>query len=141
MGFVNRRFEESEKRSYKVDGEEISLGRGTIDAERDIRLIDYDDHQLEFGNPGNKYYRFVFDWKGHVIPVALQRVWVKEYSVISWSVYGVFGFVRLPEEIEHMRTEILEDLREAVKVFKFEGWSKYPARTQLRKDLEVRIDF
>ena len=56
MGFVNRRFEESEKRSYKVDGEEISLGRGTIDAERDIRLIDYANHQLEFGNPDNKYY-------------------------------------------------------------------------------------
>ena len=78
MGFVNREFEESEARIYNIRGEGvIDLQRGTIDAERDIRLVDYNSEQLEFGNPDNKYYEFIFDWKGHVITTVLQRVWVK----------------------------------------------------------------
>lgn len=124
MAFVNDRLREDEVREYRLsEYKTIKPGALTIDREKDLRLF-YNGHPQE----DRVTSFFVFDWKGTIIQATLDRI-LKEHSVL-WKLRAI----DIPYETGLTKNEVLEELRNAMKVFGLNGYSivKYdPVETEI----------
>jgi hypothetical protein len=89
-----------------------------VDKDRGIhlRLIQYGGQ-----DPENESASFIFFWKNYEIPVYL---WLADYeskergiAAFVWRMKGGIldkGVLRLPETLEHYRTQIIADLKDAL---------------------------
>ena len=112
MGFVNCALEEREERTYKTSRmyEERIFGGGTIDRENDVRLFCYANGPVR--EPSDVY-SFVFDYKGEVFDVDFVQDWPKHDTVRWIKVYSN----------KNLNEEQLKSLREAMKVYAYNGYS------------------
>ena len=118
MAFVNDLLRDDEIREWEP-------GAGTIDREKDLRLF-YDGHPRE--DMVKNF--FIFDWKGTIIRVTMDKI-LKENSVL-WKLKAI----DIPRGSGLTKDEVLEELRNAMKVDGFTGYSivKYDP-------VEIEIDF
>ena len=126
MAFVNDLLKDEEIKEYKLSEYNImEPGAGTIDREKNLRLF-YNGHPR--GDMVTNY--FIFDWKGTVIRATMNKI-LKEDSVL-WQLRAI----DIPVESGLRKNEVLEELRNAMRVYGFTGYSivKYD-------DVDVEIDF
>ena len=113
MGFVNRKLEENEVREYVLShpkyGKKMAYRGGTIDAENDVRLFCYGNGPIM--EPSD-IFSFIFDYKGKVYYVDLKKK-ISEH-VVHWY---------LACDISHFNSEQLQSLREAMRVYAYEGFN------------------
>lgn len=57
----------------------------------------------------------------------------EEGRVLTWFIYS--------KHLLFLNDEIMADLRDAVKTFKYEGWSNFPDRWQESEDVKLQIAF
>ena len=116
MGFVNRKLEENEIREYVLDyprkGKKAKFVGGTIDTENDVRLFYYANGPIGKMEPCD-IYSFVFDYKGKVFFINL-----KEKLLIKNDVHWYLAC-----DVSHFNSEQLQSLREAMKVYAYEGFN------------------
>lgn len=79
-----------------------------------------------------KDFNFVFDWKGKIVLLTMARQWGKDH-VLTWGIYN--------RHLLFLSNEIMAVLRDAIKTFKYEGWSKFPDTWQKSEDVELKITF
>ncbi len=114
MGFVNRKLEENEVREYVLgypdDGKRMAYRGGTIDTENDVRLFCYANGPIM--EPSD-IYSFIFDYKGKIFYIDLRQE--LSGNDVHWY---------LDCDISHFNSEQLQSLREAMKVYAYEGFEK-----------------
>ena len=133
MGFINSRLSEDEIREYDIpEYRKFKFGGGTIDREKGIRLFKYANGPGDIRDPSNLF-DFVFDWDGCVMFVGLKRK--LENSTISWSL----DYLDIPESTQLERSEVIEELRQAMKVYGYEGYRYF--KSPIQKHVEENILF
>ena len=114
MGFVNRKLEENEVReyvlSYPMKGKKAKSIGATIDAENDVRILCYANGPIGKMEPSD-IYSFVFDYKGKVFYIDLRQ-----------EICGNDVHWYLACDVSHFNNEQLQSLREAMKVYAYEGF-------------------
>lgn len=115
MGFVNEPIPRDQRQTYEIPGyRDITPGRWTVDKERNIFLFIY---WTNIDNPNEKY--FAFYWKDVCFKVVMWSSFVDDYT-IKWGLLSL-------EQAEKMdllinKQEVLNDLREAFKVYGVSGY-------------------
>ena len=131
MGFVNSRLSEDEMKEYDIPRYgKVKFGGGTIDREKGIRLFDYANGPVR--EPSDLF-DFVFDWDGCVIFVGLKQK--LENGIVSWSL----DYIKIPENAKMERSEVIEELRQAMKVYGYEGYRYF--KSPIQKHVEENILF
>ena len=114
MGFVNRMLEENEIREYVLayprKGIKGGFRGGTIDTENDVRLFRYANGSIGKMEPCD-IYSFVFDYKGKVFYIDLRQ-----------EISGNDVHWYLACDVSRFNSEQLQSLREALKVYAYEGF-------------------
>ncbi len=134
MGFVNRMLEENERReyvlSYPYEGDRGAFIGGTIDDENDVRLFNYANGPSGKREPCD-IYSFVFDYKGKVYYVHLRQEVPCGNDVHWYSACDLSGF----------NSEQLQSLRDAMKVYAYEGYHIHDMFKELNEKSTVYIEF
>ena len=126
MAFVNDLLKDHEIREYKIsDYQIIQPGAGTIDREKNLKLF-YTGHPRE--DMEQNYFAFI--WDERLIRVTMAKI-LTENSVI-WRLKAI----DLSRKSDLDRNEVLQELRNAMKVYGLKGYSIVPY-----DDVEVEIDF
>ena len=132
MGFVNRMLEEAERREYVLEdpreGIKAKIAGGTIDDENDIRLFNYANGPKGKREPSDVY-SFLFDYKGKILFVHLMKR--LQGNEIHWSFAG---------NKDLLSEEELDSLREAMKVYAYEGFSLYEWNRLQKKLIDVTFN-
>lgn len=126
MAFVNDLLRDDEIREYRISEYQIiEPGAGTIDREKNLKLF-YTGHPHE--DMVKSFFLFVWDEK--MIRVTMNKI-LGEACVI-WRLNAI----SIPRECGLSKEEVLEELRNALRVYGFSGYSivKYD-------DVEVKIEF
>ena len=144
MAFVNRKLEENEIREYVLkwpdEGQTYRCPGATIDDQNDVRLFFYGNGPANKREPSD-YYQFVFDYKGEVYFIELRRELLNKNDV-HWYFGSHLGKNKL-------NSEQLQSLREAMKVYAYEGFSMYdwvgkqkdPSYISLNEEGNVYVEF
>ena len=126
MAFVNERIPKNERREFQVSKyQKITPFTWTIDRERNIFLFECGYH-IETAET-----EFRFVWEGKVFKVVLKKDTFMP-NIVKWS---ISDFI-IPDEYKCKEEIILENLREAMKVYGFSGYEYNNSRTA-----EVVINF
>lgn len=115
MAFKNIRIPKESIKEYEVDGEIIEPWFCTIDEEKNIILFDYG---TVYEEPDEIYFALI--WKNKIIKSKLHQKVVNKNTTI-WELLAI----NIPKDIEVYRDEIIADLREAMKVYGFDGDAAY----------------
>lgn len=127
MAFVNERIPKNERREFQVSKyQKITPFTWTIDRERDIFLFECGSNWDE---PSE--IEFIYVWKNIRFDIILKK---ETYSpnIVKWS---ISDFI-IPDEYKCKEEIILENLREAMKVYGFSGYEYNNSRTA-----EVVVNF
>ena len=111
MAFKNIKIPEENRKEYEVDGEIIEPWFCTIDEEKNIILFDYG---TVYEEPDEIYFALI--WKNKIIKSKLHQKIVNKNTTI-WELLAI----NIPKDIEFFREEIIVALREAMKVYGFNG--------------------
>ena len=126
MAFVNDRLKDHEIREYKIsDYQIIRPGVGTIDREKNLKLF-CTGHPHE--DMVENYFAFI--WDERLIRVTMAKI-LTDNSVI-WRLKAI----DISRNSDLDRNEVLQELRNAMKVYGLTGYSIVPY-----DDVEVEIDF
>lgn len=126
MAFVNDLLKDDEIREYKIsDYNIIEPGAGTIDREKNLKLF-YTGHPHE--DMVENYFAFI--WDERLIRVTMAKI-LTDNSVI-WRLKAI----DISRNSDLDRNEVLQELRNAMKVYGLTGYSIVPY-----DDVEVEIDF
>lgn len=134
MGFINEPIPRDQKQTYEIpDYRAITPGFWTIDKERNIFLFDY---WTNIDNPSEKY--FAFYWKDICFKVVMWSSFVDDYS-IKWGLVSLTQAEKKDLLID--KKEVLNDLREAFKVYGVSGY-RFPVPNAIpRPSTKVIISF
>lgn len=111
MAFKNIKIPKESIKEYEVDGEIIEPWFCTIDEEKNIILFDYG---TVYEEPDEIYFALI--WENKIIKSKLHQKVVNKNTTI-WELLAI----NIPKDIEIFREEIIADLREAMKVYGFNG--------------------
>lgn len=126
MAFVNDLLCEDEIREYRIsDYQIIKPGAGTIDREKNLKLF-------YTGHPHEDMYKnyFAFIWNEILITVALGKELTG--NTVIWKLRGI----DIPRESGLDKNEVLEELRNAMRVYGYSGYSIFSYG-----EVEVEIAF
>lgn len=127
MAFVNDVLREDEIREYRIsEYQVIKPGAGTIDRERNMKLF-YTGHPHE--DMSVNYFLFV--WNELKIDVVLHRTITENTNTVTWKLKGI----SLTRNMLN-RSGVLEDLREAMRVYGYCGYSIFKCG-----EVNVEINF
>lgn len=124
MAFVNERMTQEEIVQFEAKalpnpGNRLSILRPsiwTIDRENNAFLV----WGLQEREEPHDYY-FLFSWKETPIPVKLGETW-DEGSPRTWEL----RYIKIPEDLDKNRAQIIESLKAALAVYAFNGEPGFP---------------
>lgn len=117
MAFVNERILEEQRMEYQInESRKENPSSWTIDKDKNVKFFRY---WTDIDNPSQKYFALI--WKGRAFEVRLKSELCKP-NAIKWDLMQI----SLPKELENSKNEILQDLREALLVYGFEGFKIHP---------------
>ena len=129
MAFINERISKEERQEYELSCRTVKPRKWTIDKEKNVKLFEY---WTNIDNPCEKYFGLI--WHDYIIEVVLLKE-IQENTVF-WSLKSI----RIPVELKSNEQDIIEDLREAMKVYGSDGtqfangksWSSIEIETIIR---------
>jgi len=107
--------------------------RWTIDRNENVILLETLQDREE-----TSYYYFFLLWKETPISLRLKDAWSKENncSIRTWDLISIDSGIQLKEH----KDEILQSLREALRVYGFDGNPREPSNT-INKGIKVEFKF
>lgn len=134
MGFVNEPMPRDQRQTYEIpDYRAITPGRWTVDKERDIFLFIY---WTNIDNPSEKY--FAFYWKNVCFKAVMWSSFVDD-NTIEWGLLSLEQAEK--KDLLINKQEVLNDLREAFKVYGVSGY-RFPVPNAIpRPSTKVIISF
>lgn len=135
MAFVNERMTQEERASFeakaiKNPGNRLSILRPsiwTIDRENNVFLVWGLKEREE-----PHYYHFLLSWKDALIPVKLGESWTAG-STRKWEL----RFIEIPENLYEKQDEIIQSLKNALKVYGYSGFPDEPHN----KTINIQFNF
>ena len=128
MGFVNERVPENERKDFKIPSyyKVVTPKYWTIDREKSIILFKY---WTNIDEPSEKYFAFI--WKDEIVNLTFICE-IPDVNTVKWSIKNI----SIPKPVEGEKNKILDELREAMSVYGFSGYSFAKVKAE-----EVIIDF
>ncbi len=130
MAYVNERIPKEERQEYELSCRTVKPRMWTIDKEKNVKLFEY---WTNIDNPCEKYFGLI--WHDYIIEVVLIKE-IKE-NTVYWSL----GSISIPIELKQCEKEIVEDLREAMKVYGSDGTQFANGKSWSRIEVETVICF
>ena len=134
MAFKNIKIPEENRKEYEVDGDIKKPRFCTIDEDKDVILFGcwmvYEEPQEEI---------FALVWKEKIVKAHL-RYEIENKNTTIWELLAI----NIPKDIEFYREAIIADLREAMKVYGFDGDISYLCdgdEVYLNKNRKIIINF
>lgn len=130
MAFINERISKEERFEYVLSYRKIKPRKWTIDKEKNVKLFKY---WTNIDNPCEKYFGLI--WRDYVIEVILLEE--TKINTVFWSL----GSISIPIELKQCEKEIVEDLREAMKVYGSDGTQFANGKSCSSIEIETIIRF
>lgn len=116
MAFVNESIPREERREFKIGNvEKRTPAYWTIDRERDAILFKY---WTNIDEPSE--IQFAFVWKEKVFDITFHKE-TYEPNIVKWTLTSVY----IPPEYKKEEKNIMDALRDAMRVYGFSGFQYY----------------
>ena len=130
MAFINERIPKEERCEYVLSYRKIKPRKWTIDKEKNVKLFKY---WTNIDNPREKYFGLI--WHDYIIEVILHEE--TKINTVFWSLESI----SIPIELKQCEKEIIEDLREAMKVYASDGTKFANGKSWSRIEVETIVCF